>query len=119
MTTRTDINDIAGLYGRAWKLGILLEHIGHLIGTGTLFLRYDAEGFASIRQGDTVIPVACGDIIEIPTEDGPITGRCGLPVHRDVVKTYGSCEGHAGERQAWEAMTEREKAHWERSLEDA
>lgn len=117
MRNSDNIADLAGLYGRDWKLGILLEHVDHLVGAGTVFLRYDAEGFASLRQGDTVIPVACGDIIEIPTEDGPISGRCGLPVHRDVVRTYGSCPWHAGERQAWEAMTEREKLQWEKELE--
>lgn len=117
MTTNTNrpaLLDFAGRYGRAWVEGVIAEHICHLEGTGAFTLRFDADGFVSVRQDDTVLPLLCGDIIEVPTEDGPISGRCGLPVHRDVVRTVASCPGHAGERARWASMSGWEQAAWEK-----
>lgn len=57
--------------------------------------------------------IVCGDIVQRVTEDGPETGRCGLPVYRD----FGQCERHADERIWWASLTERERAGIER-IED-
>lgn len=57
--------------------------------------------------------IVCGDIVAVATEDGPETGRCGRPVHRD----FGQCAGHAAARIEWQSLTERERAEIER-IED-
>lgn len=58
----------------------------------------------------TVGRLVCGEIVPIWTEDGPATGRCGSPVLHDDI----ACPGHADEIRGWHAMTEPEKAMWER-----
>jgi len=53
----------------------------------------------------------CPDIVMVDTEDGPVTGRCQAPI---VDHELCACEGHAAERRQWMAMSEWERAHWER-----
>lgn len=71
----------------------------------------------------------CAELVWVPTEDGPVTGRCQGPISDKVwmYKGYGDveaapttlpmCEGHAEERVGWGAMTEAEQADWERRQE--
>lgn len=68
----------------------------------------------------------CPDLVEIMTEDGPVSGRCMAPIVEVPVPPdarYGetepqsvafACEGHTQERLGWRAMSEVEKADWER-----
>lgn len=61
-------------------------------------------------------PVLCSEVIEVLTEDGPSDGRCGaLATDQEL----GSCAGHADERRQWVALSEAEKAAWERAPERA
>lgn len=53
----------------------------------------------------------CPEIVPVMTEDGPATGRCKAPI---VDHDVAACEGHAAEIRAWRAMSEFEKAQWER-----
>jgi hypothetical protein len=68
----------------------------------------------------------CPEIVMVDTEDGPVTGRCQGPVVEVTVppdRRYGeteatvqafACEGHSAEWLNWRAMTEGERADWER-----
>jgi hypothetical protein len=71
----------------------------------------------------------CAEIVSVATEDGPVTGRCKLPITDRVFmyRGYGDpearptrlpmCEGHAEERVGWGAMSDLEQAAWERQEE--
>lgn len=120
MTEARTAYDYIGRYGRNpydgdAVDGILVDHLADAeahgaqpvtsaAGTQSVLL-WDADGNAD------VFPVVCGDLIEVWTEDGPISGRCGLPVLADGY----ACEGHTAEREDWSALSEPEKAAWERS----
>ena len=72
----------------------------------------------------------CAELVRVWSEDGPVTGRCRLPISDKVwlYRGYGDaearptqlpmCEGHAEERVGWGAMTEAQRADWEKR-EDA
>jgi hypothetical protein len=61
--------------------------------------------------GGLAYPVTCAELVEVWTEDGPTDGRCGaLATDREFL----ACEGHAAERASWAALSEAERAHWER-----
>lgn len=72
----------------------------------------------------------CPELVWIDTEDGPVTGRCGLPIsdrvwlyrgYSDEVATpttLPACDGHAEERVGWGVMSESERARWERIHDD-
>jgi hypothetical protein len=86
--------------------GILHEHL-HAAGL-------EAHRIASGRQivaiDGKVVDVLCSSLIPITTEDGPATGRCGIPLRDEAW----ACPGHQSEMEAWMAMSELEKADWER-----
>lgn len=81
---------------------------------------YDQE---LIEQGK------CADLVWVLTEDGPVTGRCQAPIVTVVISPdprWGetepqeaafACEGHSAERLGWLAMSEIEKADYERREE--
>lgn len=80
-------------------------------------MSYDTE---LIAQG------LCPDLVMVDTEDGPVSGRCMAPIVTVTVPAdprYGdtepetvafACEGHSQERLGWRAMSEPERAAWER-----
>lgn len=72
---------ITGAYGQDWTTGVLAEHLPsdanlRVIASGRLIALVPS----AYKMLDTV-PVLCGEIVPIHTEDGTIDGRCGLPVH--------------------------------------
>lgn len=97
-----------GSASNSW--GILVEHmtaaglIAHIIADGRLIVAIDGK----------VVPVLCSEVIPVTTEDGPSTGRCGIALQGD---TY-ACPGHTAEREGWLALTEADKAIWERRADE-
>lgn len=86
--------------------GIISEHL-HAAQVPTR--RLAGGRWVAVIDGYAV-PVLCPDVIAINTEDGPGTGRCG-----DYVDAEGGlCEGHHRQVKAWLALSEPEKAAWER-----
>jgi hypothetical protein len=84
-------------------------------------MSYDAQLIAEGR---------CPDLVIIDTEDGPMSGRCLRPITDKIYlyRAYGdteahpttlpACEGHAEERVGWGAMSEPERAAWERRQDE-
>lgn len=106
--TTTNPHDYVHGYGRNWTPGLLVDHVTAFEAAGGT-IRTPAHGlceYAVCPDGSTV-KVVCGDIIEIRTEDGPTTGRCGLPVRAGA----SACAGH----QRIIDMTDDEFARYERS----
>jgi hypothetical protein len=52
----------------------------------------------------------CPEIVPVMTEDGPSDGRC----LADIVPGGFACPPHTEAIEAWRAMSEPERAHWER-----
>jgi hypothetical protein len=57
---------------------------------------------------------ACPEIVPVLTEDGPTDGRCLAP----IVPGGFACPGHTEAIEAWRAMSEPERAHWERQHDE-
>jgi hypothetical protein len=97
-----------GPASRSW--GIASEHLGaagleaHVIADGRLIVAIDGK----------IIPVLCSEVIPVSTEDGPADGRCGIALRGDVY----ACPGHTAERESWLALTEADKAMWERARDE-
>lgn len=98
-----------GSYGSDWKWGVLFDHLeafdaaggevrGASSGTGRVWAIVDRRAY----------PVVCGELIRVDTEDGPISGRCGLPI-----EVGPSCEAHAELIAQWQAQSEAETVAWE------
>lgn len=106
-------DQFVGAYGSAWTPGILSEHVDAYVAAGGV-VRPAASGSGvlwAILPDGFALPVVCSEIIRVDTEDGSVSGRCGIPATRE-----GSCEGHTRDREDWRAMTEAERAAWERGL---
>lgn len=91
------IDDFTGAYGQDWTTGILAEHV-HL---------------AEQAGVEIDVPILCGEIVEIWTEDGRIHGRCGTEVEPGGF----ACPGHTDEINAWRNMSEWERIDVERMEE--
>jgi hypothetical protein len=68
---------IVGSYGPEWTQGVLAEHC-HSAHVHRL-----ASGNRVVILDNLTYPILCGEIVEIPTEDGLIDGRCGARVEGD------------------------------------
>lgn len=99
-----------GSYGTDWKPGVLVEHLEAFVLAGGI-VRPAASGSGALWAvvDRRAYRVVCAEIIEVATEDGPISGRCGQPVKR-----HGACERHAEIIEEWAAQTEAETIAWER-----
>lgn len=76
----TSQEDLVGTYGPTWRQGVLSEHlrlwqgeVKHLAGGSKFVVADDGRAY----------PVVCSELVEILTEDGQITGRCGALVVND------------------------------------
>jgi hypothetical protein len=114
MNTNTNpatIDDFSGCYGQDWATGILVDVLDRALAAGLVARTMPASGrvYLTGARGGRCLPVVCGDIIEIWTEDGRMDGRCGLP----IVADRGACAAHADERDAWLGMSEIDRRAWE------
>ena len=57
----------------------------------------------------------CPELVWVHTEDGLVDGRCLRPITDEEI---GACERHAQERRQWMAMSEQQKALWEKRQEE-
>lgn len=91
LTTASTLEDFTGAYGRDWAPGVLSDHQALAEAAG-LVVRVTASGGRWITgpDGGRAERIVCSEIIMVATEDGPMTGRCGLP----VVGADGFCPGH-------------------------
>lgn len=76
---------IIGAYGQDWITGILAEHVSE-----DAAIIVDTSGRTFVLAVGDNFPVLCGEIVEIQTEDGLISGRCGRPVYNRGF----ACPGH-------------------------
>jgi hypothetical protein len=104
-----DDPDFGLIYGPVQE-GIPSDFLGdagleaHVIADGRLIVAIDGK----------VVPVLCSEVISVVTEDGPGTGRCGEVLRGDVY----ACPGHTAEIESWLALTEADKAMWERARDE-
>lgn len=86
--TRMNIDRFVSSYGSEWRAGVITEHLALLPYDNVRLL---ASGTPVVVNADgTAYPVLCSELVEIATEDGIITGRCGERVHGDAF----GCAGH-------------------------
>jgi hypothetical protein len=94
LTKDSTLDDFTGSYGHQWKTGILSEH--RMVADTTPNIRFHNSASGATWAYDTndlrhpAVRVVCSEVIEIGTEDGPVSGRCGAP----TIDGY-FCEGHA------------------------
>lgn len=97
-------------YGHRWVTGVITEHLEAFVAAGGVVRQArSGSGAAWAIVGRKAYPVLCSDLIPVQTEDGTISGRCGILAVR-----HGSCENHAAEADTWLAMAEIERKAWER-----
>jgi hypothetical protein len=111
-TDTTTPEEFLGAYGQDYRRGLLIDHIDLFEAAGGT-IRVGKHATWAILPGYPAIPVVCGDIIRIDTEDGPTDGRCGLNVG-----PHGACEGHYEQKVYWASQTEAETCQWERDQAD-
>jgi hypothetical protein len=85
------LDSYVGAYGPDWITGVVTDHVGSALEAGAL-LHKAASGktYLTGPKGGVAIPVLCGELVPVATEDGVIDGRCGLPVLNDDL----ACPGH-------------------------
>jgi hypothetical protein len=73
------VYDYSGVYGRSPRQGIISEHVYAALRAG-FELRTGVDGdYVADSNGDTA-PVLCSELVEVWDEDGPRSGRCGVPL---------------------------------------
>ena len=109
LTATADPADLAGRYGDPPQTGVLVDHLRLFTGRQSV----DADGnrvlLSPYGPADNH-PVLCAEVIEIATEDGPATGRCGL----NVADGDWACRGHQAAIDDYRRQSEAERAYWER-----
>lgn len=99
-----------GSYGPTWRSGLISEHLDLFIRAGGTHRTSAGLGAGWAVVDGVAHPVVCSELVSIDTEDGPVSGRCGVP----ALDATGACEGHSEERAHWLAMSEAERAFIER-----
>lgn len=107
LTHETPAARLVGYYSEDFTAGILAEHL-HLVDPE--LVRTLASGTLVVNVDGSPVPVVCGDIIELHTEDGPVSGRCGHPVDP---RHGGACTGHARQHDYWNSMAAQDSLIWE------
>ena len=105
-----------GTYGPDFdRQGVATDHVHDALDAGYV-VRVAATGrtYLAPATGGTAVPVVCGELIQVFTEDGPMSGRCGLPVLNDDC----ACPGHAAQIAAWRSQSSYDEALWERRLDE-
>lgn len=110
LSTATPPDRFIGAYGPRWRSGLISEHLELFKAAGGVHRPSNSDGAGWAVIGGEAFPVVCSEIIEVWTEDGRQSGRCG----EYALAETGACEPHSEERAAWIAMSEAERVHWER-----
>jgi hypothetical protein len=81
-TTANPLYDFTGNYGQEWREGVVIDHLRAAQVAGCLVHEAPSgRRYVTGPRGGHAVPVVCGEVIQIDTEDGPISGRCGKPLH--------------------------------------
>jgi len=80
-----------GHYGQRWTEGVLSEHLDSRT--------WMSDGTTMVHVKGRDYMVLCSELVMVRTEDGNITGRCGLPVSPSGY----ACEGHVEEIEEWQS----------------
>lgn len=114
----TFIYDVTGGYGPDWRRGVLVDDLARATALGLAVRTLTRTQWVvsdDPAENGLACPVVCGHLVWVYTEDGRMDGRCGVP----AVPGRGACDGHADERDEYQAMTEAERAYTERQEEYA
>lgn len=111
--TFSPLEVLVGAYGPAWRSGVLIDNTDRFVAEGGS-IRVGRHATWAVMLNGKAFPVVCGALVEVATEDGPLSGRCG----RDVEGDRGACGSHADERDEWMSMGERERCAWERAHDE-
>jgi len=78
--------------------GVITDHVYRALDAGYV-VRVAASGRTYVHPaaGGTAVPVLCGEIVPVLTEDGWTDGRCALP----VMNNERGCPGHEPQIAAW------------------
>lgn len=88
-----------------WIDGVITDHVGRALEAGyVVHVAASGRTYIAPEAGGTAVPVLCGEIVAVPTEDGWVDGRCASPVMNDDV----ACPGHAAQINAW-----RDERQWD------
>ena len=92
-----------GEYGIAYRRGLLSEHADAFLAAGGKIepVGDGGAGRAILSDGSTV-PVVCSELIEVLTEDGRESGRCGADA---ADAEPGLCESHGAQYRSYLADT--------------
>ncbi len=97
-------------YGQDWTVGVISEHLDAFVAAGGTWRRArSGSGRVWAIVAGKAYPVLCSEIVRVDTEDGPVSGRCGIAATVDA-----SCPNHADQRAQWFAQSESEIAYLER-----
>lgn len=98
-TTTTAPAQFIGSYGQNWNAGLLSEHVASFVAAGgTVRGAASGSGAAWAVVDGVAYPVVCSEIVEVHTEDGPMSGRCGARATVD-----GLCAHHEAIVATWDA----------------
>lgn len=81
LTEATPFEQFVGSYGQTWRTGVISDHVSLML-QGGHFVHYSGNGAIHVVESGTgrTARVLCSEIVEVATEDGPISGRCGNPL---------------------------------------
>lgn len=85
------LESFTSCYGSTWRQGVALDHLAAAQAAG-LVLRQAANGVAWLTgpDGGPAERVLCAELVQVWTEDGPITGRCGQVLVHWTCARHGS-----------------------------
>ena len=78
-------------------------------------------------EAELIAEGKCPEVVMVPTEDGPVTGRCMGPIvevevppsrmhgETESTRVAFACEGHSQEIIGWRNQSEAETIEWERN----
>ena len=88
-TSSNTVWDFEGVYGNGpFRQGIISEHVPSALNAGLRLHPLTRSAFVVDPEGRTS-PVLCSELIRVDTEDGPVSGRCGV-----LANLNGLCDRH-------------------------
>lgn len=111
MTEVRDPETLVARYGDGYEFtGVLTEHL--YLGPEGRVRNFASGRKVVVADSGHVYFTCCSELIEIHTEDGPMSGRCGAPVYGEDW----ACPGHQAQIDGWRSQTEAETMEWERRV---
>lgn len=90
LTTATKPDRFVGAYGTSWRAGVLSEHLDLFRRAGGVHRPSNGDGAGWAVVDGRAFPVVCSELVEVWTEDGPASGRCGA----NALEASGMCPAH-------------------------